>query len=186
MILKYTLVFLFVLVAKPTEAGSLSEDIEELIALIRLEEDIKNQYQECISGSANITEVEIQHEIRNEYSDIMLDSEDLVLLVSIYSEFYNYRCSYLSGDAVPNFYRLEFRKRFTHAEIKSLIEFYKTPLGLKLNNQWIEISKEYGKIIKDRSAVDSFEAQRRYENQMEMFWEHLERKAQEEPSEKGA
>jgi hypothetical protein len=183
---KQTLGFLFFLVVFPATAGTLNEDIEELISLLKLEEDITNEYVKCVSGSADVVEAEIKHEMLNEYSDIKLDGEDLALLVSIYTEFYNYGCVYLAGDEVPNFYKIEIKKRFTHADIKSLIEFYKTPLGLKLNDQWFEINKEYGKILKDRQAVDSFEAQRKYEERMEAFWEHLEKKATEEASEHGA
>ncbi len=184
--LKHVLILLSALTISPVLAGSLSDDIEELIALTKIEEDIKNQHMECISGSANITEAEIRHMINGEYSDIQMDSEDVALLISIYSEFYNYSCAYLAGDEVPNFYRIQFRKRFTHPEIESLIEFYKTPVGIKLNNQWIEINKTYGEILKERNAVDSFEAQRKFEKRMEDFWIYLEKKAAEETTEQGA
>lgn len=186
MMLKQSLAIIVIFATFSVSAGTLTEDVEELIDLLRLEEDIKNQYENCISGSAKVTEAEILHEMQDEYSDLNLDSEDLELLLSIYSEFYHYGCAYLAGDEIPNFYRIELKKRFTHAEIKSLIEFYKTPLGVKLNSQWIKINKEFGGILNERHAADSFEAQRRFEERMESFWNHLEKKAVEESLDKGA
>lgn len=179
-------IILFVLITPSVAAESLSEDLEELISLQRIEEDIKNQHKDCLEGSANATEAEIKHELETEYSELNLAADDIAILIAIYADFYNFNCSYLAGDEITNFYRVEFRKRFTHAEIKSLIEFYKSPLGKKLIHQSLEISKEYSNILKERQAVDSFEAQRRYEDQMESFWKRLEKKAAEEQKDHGA
>ncbi len=167
-------------------AGTVDEDIEELVALLRLDEDTKNQYQQCLSGSTDMSVSAIRREILDTYTDIDLDSEDIAILVSIYTEFYNQGCNYLAGSAMSNFYRAEIRKRFTHDEIESLIEFYKTPLGLKLNAEWLYINQAYGEILNRRQATDGLEAQRHFEERMQDFWLYLERKSTEETTEQGA
>jgi len=183
---KHLFALSLLLAAFPAAPGTLDEDVEELVALLRLDEDIRNQYQQCMSGSAVMTTSAIQREILETYADIELDSEDLALLMSIYSEFYNQGCAYLDGPEIPNFYRIELRKHFSQDEIRGLIEFYKTPLGLKLNARWLEINRAYGDALNQRQAVDGFEAQRRFELRMEDFWNYLERKTGDERKEHGA
>jgi hypothetical protein len=177
---------LLVLPANAALAASPADDVDELISLLLIREDLEYQHQSCVEGSADIVEAEIRHELDTEYSDLELEADDIALLISIYSEFYESGCSYLDGDEVINFYRGEIRKRFTAEEIGALIEFYSSPLGLKLNAQWLEINKVFGDILGERQAADSFEAQRRYEEQMELFWIRLENKAAEEALDRGA
>ncbi len=180
------LVSLLVLSTNAAVAAAPADGVDELISLLLIREDLDHQYQSCIQGSADIVEAEIRHELDGEYADLELEADDIALLISIYSEFYESGCSYLDGDEVINFYRSEVRKRFTAEEIGALIEFYSSPLGVKLNAQWLEINKLYGDILGERQAVDSFEAQRRYEEQMELFWIRLENKAAEEALDRGA
>jgi len=174
------------IVPGPAGAATVDEDIEELVALLRLDEDTRNQYQQCLNGSADLSVTAIRREILDTYTDIDLDSEDIAILVSIYTEFYNQGCDYLAGSAMTNFYRAEIRKRFTRDEIESLIEFYKTPLGLKLNAEWLGINQAYGEILNRRQASDGLEAQQRFEERMQEFWRYLDEKATEETSEQGA
>lgn len=179
MMLRALYLFLLLFAIFPVTANTLSEDIAEMVSLLRIEEDLQTQHNQCIEGSADITEAEIERGLNAEYSDIDFDAEDLALLVTIYAEFYIYGCSYLTGSELVNFYKAEIRKRFSHAEIIALIDFYKTPLGNKLNTQWLEINNLYGSIFQERQTVDTYEAQRNYEEQMEKFWNHLEKKADE-------
>ncbi len=174
--LRVTFWFLLVLVTFPVAANTLAEDIEEIVALLLIEEELKTQHKQCIESSANITESEIRHGLDSEYSDVEFDADDIALLVSIYADFYTYGCSYLAGNEAVSFFKAEIRKRFYHEEIIALIDFYKTPLGRKLNAQWFEINTLYGNILQERQLVDAFEAQRRYEEQMEKFWIRLEEK----------
>jgi len=174
------------LLATPVYSATVDEDVEELVALLRLDEDIRNQYQQCMNGSTDMSVSAIRREILETYTDIELDSDDIAMLVSIYTDFYNQGCNYLTGSEMQNFYREELKKRFSRDEIRSLIEFYKTPLGLKLNAEWLGINQAYGEILNRRQAADGLEAQRRFEERMQDFWNYLERKATEEAIGQGA
>ena len=180
------LILLLVLSANAAMATAAEDDLEELISLLLIRQDLDYQHQSCVEGSADMVEAEIRHELDTEYRDLELEADDIALLISIYSEFYESGCAYLDGDEVINFYRSEIRKRFTDEEISALIDFYRSPLGLKLNAQWLEINKVFGDILGERQAADSFEAQRRYEEQMELFWIRLENKAAEDAIDRGA
>lgn len=186
MLVKRLAALVLLFAALPAGGTTLDEDVETLAALLRLDEDIRNQYQQCIGGSADMSASAIRREIAETYADVELDGEDLAILMSIYTEFYNQGCDYLDGPEIGIFYRAELRKRFTHEEIRSLIEFYRTPLGLKLNAQWLEINHAFGEILNQRQNDDGFEAQRRLEQRMQDFWDYLERKASEEKIEHGA
>lgn len=170
------------LAAQPAAA----DGVERLIDLLRLEEDIEAQYDQCIAGANRISEAEVEYEFAQNYPDIELQPDDLALLIAIYSEFYRSSCEHLAGDEVLNFYRAEFRRRFDTAEIDALVAFYETPLGVKLNAEWLEINRNYGAVLQDRQAVDSFAAQRRYEQRMEEFWLRLDEKAAATAPDRGA
>ena len=137
------------------------------------------------ASGATLVEAEVGYEIDERYGDIELQADDLALLVAIYSEFYRSSCDHLAGDEVLNFYRAEFRRRFDADEIAGLIAFYRSPLGAKLNAEWLEINRVYGKMLQDRQAEESFAAQRRYERRMDEFWLRYEEKTESAP-ERGA
>jgi hypothetical protein len=183
---RYLFLLLFLLPANAAVATAPADDLDELISLLLIREDLEYQHQSCVQGSADIVQAEIRHEIDTEYRDLGLEADDIALLISIYSEFYESGCSYLDGDEVIDFYRSQIRNRFTAEEISALVDFYRSPLGLKLNAQWLEINKVFGDILGERQAADSFAAQRRYEEQMELFWIRLENKAAEEAIDRGA
>lgn len=153
-----------------------ADSIEELIELFRIKEEIEAQHKECLQGSSQSIEAEIQYELETERLEIEPGDEDWALLIAIYSEYYNALCDYLSGEEILNFYRSEFRKRFTPEEIATLIEFHRTPVGKKLNNELFEINRVFGKILSERQSIDAYEAQRRFEEHIEGFWKYRDEK----------
>jgi len=153
-----------------------ADNVEELIELFRIKEEIESQHKECLDGSAQSIEAEIQYELESERLEIEPGDEDWALLIAIYSEFYNALCDYLSGEEILNFYKSEFRKRFTPEEIDTLIEFHRTPAGKKLNNELFEINRIFGKTLSERQSIDAYEAQRRFEEHIEGFWKYRDEK----------
>lgn len=154
-----------------------ADNVDELIGLLRIAETVEAQHRECLDGSSKSLEAELDYELQSGDLGIEPGSEDWALLTAIYAEFYHSTCSYLDGDEIVNFYRSEFRRRFSGDEIDQLIEFHRSPLGLKLTAQWFEIDRVYGETLNQRQATDSFNAQRRFEQRMEDFWLYLEEKA---------
>jgi hypothetical protein len=183
---RYLFILLILLPWYGSASGAPADDVDELVSLLLIREDLENQHRSCVESSASIVEAEIRHEIDNDFADLELDADDIALLISIYSEFYQSGCDYLDGDEVIDFYRGEIRKRFSAEEIRALIDFYRSPLGRKLNAEWLQINRLYDDILSERQAADSFAAQRRYEEQMELFWFRLENKAAEEAPDRGA
>ncbi|MCP3900183.1 MAG: DUF2059 domain-containing protein [Desulfobacteraceae bacterium] len=162
-----------------------ADEVDELIDVLRLRDEMKNQYDECIESSRKPAEENLGNSIKGDFEGVPLDSEDLAILSKIYLDFWSYGCDYWEGEEIIDFHKVEFRNSFTSKEIRELIKFYKTPLGNKLNDQWIEIDNKIGKILADRQYSVAQEAQKLWEEQMEKFYEHLEIKIIEGSTEDG-
>lgn len=167
--------------------GSAAADkVDELIESFRLEEEMQAQHRECLDNSSKSVEADLRDYLESGELGIEAGDEDWALLIAIYAEYYNAFCDYLAGDAILNFYRAEFRKRFTPAEIDALIEFNATPIGKKLNDQWFEMNRAYGELVSEQQLDDSRAAQTRFEERMEKFWEYREDKLNRESREQDA
>lgn len=149
-----------------------ADNIDVLIEQFRIGDDVEAQYKECLDGSSKTIEAELQFELETDRLEIEPGDADWALLIAIYSEYYNSICDYLTGDEILNFYKAEFRKRFSAEEIDALIEFHQTPLGQKLNNEWFDITRDYGEILIERQTIDGYEAQRQFEKQIDDFWNY--------------
>ncbi|MCP4430923.1 MAG: DUF2059 domain-containing protein, partial [Gammaproteobacteria bacterium] len=149
-------------------------------------DDVEAQYKECLDSSSKSIEAELRFELESERLEIIPGDADWALLIAIYSEYYNSLCAYLSGDEILNFYKAEFRKRFTAEEIDALIKFHETSLGQKLNNEWFDINRAYGEILIERQSIDVYEAQRQFEKQIDDFWNYRDEKLGNESREQDA
>ena len=153
-------------------APAAADNVDELVELYQIREDVKAQHEECLKGAVQALEMDLQSGFAEDEFDIERGDPDWALLGAIYSEYYASVCSYLKDDFLVDFYREEIRKRFTSDEIDALIEFNKTPLGRKMNDQWFLINREYGAIVTERQNRDAQDAQRRFERRMDDFWEY--------------
>lgn len=185
-LLKHSSISFVILISMAYTNPVFSDDIEELIDLFRIEEDIEAQYRECLDSSTKSVEAELRFELQSERMEIDPGDDDWALLIAIYSEYYTALCDYLSGDNILNFYRAEFRKRFSADEISALIAFHKTPIGKKLNDEWFQINRTYSEVLGERQSVDSYEAQRQFDKRMEDFWDYREEKLNSESREQDA
>ena len=163
-----------------------ADNVETLIDLFRLEEETRAQHEECLDNSSKSVEAELRAYLESGELGIESGEEDWALLIAIYAEYYDAFCDYLSGDEILNFYRSEFGKRFTPAEIDALIEFHSTPIGIKLNDEWFEMNRAFGKLIGERQLLDSRAAQTRFEARLESFWQYREEKLNRESREQDA
>lgn len=164
-------------------APALADNIDVLIEQFRIKDDVEAQYKECLDGATKTIEAELRFELESERLEIEPGDGDWALLIAIYSEYYNSICDYLSGDEILNFYKAEFRKRFTAEEVDALIEFHQTPVGQKLNNEWFDITRDYGVILIERQSIDGYEAQRQFEKQIDDFWNYRNEKLDNETQE---
>lgn len=153
---------------------AISDNVEELIELFRIKEEIEAQYKDCLDSSSNSIEAELQSYQESGELGIEAGDKDWALLITIYAEYYNALCEYLSGDEILNYYRAEFRRRFASEEIDSLIRFHKTPVGKKLNDELFEINRVYGKLLGERQLIDGQEAQNQFDKRIEEFWYYRE------------
>ena len=163
--------------------SAVADNVDELVALYRIQEDLQAQHQQCLDGAALSLEMDLESAQQSQELDIAPGDPDWALLGAIYSEYFAKICSYLEGEEILNFYRSEIRKRFTAAEIDTLIEFNKTPLGRKVNAEWLNINRVYTDILNERQALDAFDAQQRFDSRMDDFWEYRQNKANEGLSE---
>ena len=154
-----------------------ADEVDRLIEVFQLRNDLKNQYDECIESTSKTAEEDLNNTIKESFEGIYLDSDDLAILSRIYTEYWTASCNFWESKEVLDFYKNEFRNRFTSEEVQELIKFYETPLGIKLSSQWIEINHKVGKIVSDRQISAVREALKLYEARMEKFMEHLEEKA---------
>ena len=156
---------------------ALADNVDVLVEQYKIEEDLRAQHQQCLAGAAQSLEMDLEAGRQSDDYDIEPGDPDWALIGAIYSEYYTALCSYLTGDEILNFYRVEIRKRFTAAEIDSLIEFNNTPLGQKVNDEWFKINQVYGDILNERQTVDGFDALQRFEDRMDDFWDYRQNKA---------
>ncbi len=163
-----------------------ADEVGELIDLLQIRDEMKNQYKDCIESSKKLAEEDFSNSIEEDFEGIPLDPEDLAILNTIYSNFWNYGCDFVKSEEVISFYKVEFRNRFTSEQIQELIKFYETPLGNKLSDQWLEMNQKFGKIVADRQVAVTQESQKLFEEQMEKIFEHLEKKAIEGSTESDA
>ena len=168
--------------ASPTRA----DNVDELIELFNIQREYAAQHSECLAGAVKSLEFELQLELQSDELEIEKGDPDWALLAAIYSEYYEAICGYLSGDEIVNFYRAEFRKRFSSREIDALIEFYRTPLGKKLTAEWFEINRVFAEIQNERQSIDAFEAQQQFDLRMEDFWNYRQQKSIGHPGEQDA
>jgi hypothetical protein len=155
----------------------LADNVDVLVEQYRIADDLRAQHEQCLAGAAQSLEMDLEAGRQSDDYDIEPGDPDWALIGAIYSEYYTALCDYLTGDEILNFYRAEIRKRFTAAEIDSLIEFNNTPLGQKVNDEWFNINQVYGDILNQRQLVDGFEAQQRFEDRMDDFWDYRQNKA---------
>ena len=156
-----------------------ADEVDELIDLLQIRDEMKNQYDECFENSKKLAEEDFSNSIKEDFEDVLLDDEDLAILNAIYLSFWSYGCDFVKSEEVIDFYKAEFRDRFTSAEIQELIKYYRTPLGKKLSSQWLQMNHKFGKILADRQLAVTQESQQLFEEGIEKFFEHLERKASE-------
>jgi len=166
--------------------GAAADNVDELIELFRLEQEMQAQHRECLDNSSKSVEADLRNYLESGELGIEPGDEDWALLIAIYAEYYNAFCDYLAGDAILNFYRSEFRQRFTPVEIDALIEFNSTPIGKKLNDEWFDMNRAYSELAAQRQLADSRAAQTRFEERMEKFWEYREKKLNSESREQDA
>lgn len=163
-----------------------ADEVDELIDLFQFRDDMQNQYDACIESSKKVVEESFSNSIKEDFEGIPLDSEDLSILNTIYSDFWSYGCDYWKSEEIINFYKVEFQTRFTPEEIQELTKFYETSLGKKLSNQSMEINQRFREMTSGRDYAVAQEAQKQWEEQVEKFFEHLEKKAIEGSTEDGS
>lgn len=187
MIPYYLVVFgLIALVGVGITSIAKADEVDELIDLLQIRDEMKNQYEDCIENSKKLAKEDFSNSIKESFEGFPLDPEDLAILNTIYSNFWSYGCDFVKSEEVITFYKVEFRNRFTSEQIQGLIKFYQTPLGNKLSDQWLEMNQKFGKILAGRQVAVTQESQKLLEEQMEKFFEHLEKKAIEGSTGSGA
>ena len=167
-------------------APAMADPVDELVDLYRIEEDLQAQHSECLAGAARSLEMDLEAARQSNDLELEPGDPDWALLGAIYSEYFTSICSYLEGDEILNFYRSEIRRRFTPGEIDQLIEINKTPLGRKVNEEWLNINRLYGEILNDRQAVDAADAQQRFDRRMTEFWKYRRDRADDKAPEQDA
>ena len=167
----------------PQLPAQAADRVDELVAVFRIQDEIEAQYRECIEDASKSVESELQSYLESGELGLEQGDEDWALLIAIYAEYYNTLCDFLDGDEILNFYRSEFRKRFTAEEMDALIEMHQGPLGQKLVDQWFEINRVYGDVVSERQRVDNEAAYRQFERRMESFWKYRDEKLGRDPDE---
>ena len=176
MLMKPLIVLCGALIALQFPGPAAADKVDELVELFRIQDEVQAQYQECIEDSSRSVETELQSYLLSGELGLKRGDEDWALLIAIYAEYYNALCDFLAGDEILNFYRSEFRKRFTAEEMDALIEMHQGPLGQKLIDQWFEINRVYGDLVSERQRVDTEEAYAKFQARMENFWKYREEK----------
>lgn len=160
-----------------------ADRVDDLVEIFRIQDEVDAQYEECIDDSARSVEAELQSYLLSGELGMERGDQDWALLIAIYAEYYNALCDYLAGDEILNFYRSEFRRRFSAEEMDALIEMHRNPIGRKLIDEWFSINREFGKLLRQRQQVDSAEATIQFEQRMDNFWKYREEKLNSESRE---
>ena len=176
---------LIALVGVGITSNAKADEVDKLIDLLRIQDEMKNQYDDCIESSKKLAEEDFSNSIKENFEGVPLDPEDLAILNTIYSNFWSYGCDFIKSEEVISFYKGEFRNSFTSEEIQELIKFYETPLGNKLSGQWLVFNSKFAKIIADRQFAVTQESTKLLEEGLEKFFEHLEKKIIEGSTEGG-
>lgn len=170
------LIALVASVALHVPGPAIADSVDELVELFRIQDEVEAQHRECIEDSSSSVEAELQAYLLSGELGLERGDEDWALLIAIYAEYYNALCNFLAGDEILNFYRSEFRKRFTPEEMDALIEMHQDPLARRLIDEWFAINRVYGDLVSERQRIDNEEAYAKFEARMENFWKYREEK----------
>ena len=150
-----------------------ADDIDKLIVLTGINEMIEKSYSECLAGSSQLINDELQIESQKKALGIDSNHKDWNELKSIYKEFYFVACQYASAKEAKLIWRKSYKNNLSKREVNKLVKFYSSPLGRKTVNLDLKANAELQELMSQRYAVQAYKAQRTFEERIDRLTKRL-------------